>query len=88
MNEFTQSIIRNLDIRDAILQLLSAIREGGKKSDRNFQREKELGEQILSKIKSSGSIGIERKIDNISTFLLRFCHVLSFFFISSPKNNG
>jgi hypothetical protein len=64
--------VTNLDIRAAILQLVNVIRDGSKKTDKaNFD--------ILNKIESmdanmnsiKGSGGVDQKIDNISTFLLR-----------------
>jgi len=64
--------VTNLDIRAAILQLVNVIRDGSKKTDKaNFD--------ILNKIEAmdanmnamKGSSGVDKKIDNISTFLLR-----------------
>jgi len=64
--------ITNLDIRDAIFQLLKVIRDGNKKADLHDFRQKKASKDILDSLKSiTGSGGIEKKIDNISTFLLR-----------------
>merc|ERR1712212_355509 len=64
--------VTNLDIRSAILQLVTVIRDGSKKSDKaNFQQNKKLDSilTLLKSMKSSGNVG--KKIDNISQFLLR-----------------
>jgi len=64
--------VTNLDIRSAILQLVTVIRDGSKKSDKaNFQQNKKLDSilALLKSMKSSGNVG--KKIDNISQFLLR-----------------
>ena len=63
-------IRRNLDIRAAILQLVNVIRDGNKKVEQtNFEQNKKL-EEMMEMLKSmSGSV--DKKIDNISTFLLR-----------------
>ena len=64
---------RNLDIRDAILQLLNVIREGNKKLIQHDKSEGEISNQVLKKLNTITSTeAIEKKIDNISTFLLRF----------------
>ena len=56
---------RNLDIRDALLQMLKVMRDNNKKIQQNqFEIKKSLNEV-------GGSGGVEKKIDNISTFLLR-----------------
>ena len=63
----------NLDIRDAILQLLNVIREGNKKLIQHDKSEGEISNQVLKKLNTITSTeAIEKKIDNISTFLLRF----------------
>ncbi|TRY79211.1 hypothetical protein TCAL_10032 [Tigriopus californicus] len=78
--------VTNLDIRDAILQLLNVIRENSKKSEKSSKSQQELISEILNKIKSdsgssSGSsgidIGVDQKIDNISRFLLKMNSKLS-----------
>merc|ERR1712223_1785140 len=57
--------VSNLDIRDALLQMLKVMRDNNKKIQSNqFEIKKSLNE-------AGGSGGVERKIDNISTFLLR-----------------
>ena len=71
---------RNLDIRDAILQLLNVIRDGSKTVDRHDRSTKEATTKIIKTLEEMGSGGassksFEKKIDNISTFLLRFCIV-------------
>eukprot|EP00095_Tigriopus_kingsejongensis_P005181 maker-scaffold237_size242172-snap-gene-1.33 protein:Tk05181 transcript:maker-scaffold237_size242172-snap-gene-1.33-mRNA-1 annotation:"paramyosin " len=69
--------VTNLDIRDAILQLLNVIRDGGKKAEKSANAQQETITEILSKVESVGSssggsnTGVDQKIDNISTFLLR-----------------
>lgn len=62
----------NLDIRAAILQLVNVIRDGNKKVEQtNFEQNKKL-EEMMEMLKSmTGSGGVDKKIDNISTFLLR-----------------
>ena len=66
---------RNLDIRDAILQLLNVIRDGNKKMTKFAEDDVDMGERILKSLNSQGGGGgsgsFEKKIDNISTFLLR-----------------
>eukprot|EP00088_Acartia_fossae_P018235 TRINITY_DN20512_c0_g1_i1.p1 TRINITY_DN20512_c0_g1~~TRINITY_DN20512_c0_g1_i1.p1 ORF type:complete len:442 (-),score=152.69 TRINITY_DN20512_c0_g1_i1:1587-2912(-) len=63
--------VTNLDIRAAILQLVNVIRDGSKKTDKaNFEIINKI-DKIESTIKSQGSSGVDKKIDNISTFLLR-----------------
>ena len=86
-------IFRNLDIRDAILQLLNVIRDGNKKLAKHDESDLKMGEkvklheielsffqniwlflflQILKSLNAqSGTGSFEKKIDNISTFLLR-----------------
>jgi len=60
-------LFRNLDIRDALLQMLKVMRDNNKKIQSNqFDIQKSL-----NSLGSGGSGGIEKKIDNISTFLLR-----------------
>ena len=70
----------NLDIREAILQLLGVIRNGNTKFEQHSFKDKKLSEDILDRIdKLGGQRGTERKIDNISTFLLRYerkCQIL------------
>jgi len=59
--------VTNLDIRDALLQMLKVMRDNNKKIQSNqFDIQKSL-----NSLGSGGSGGIEKKIDNISTFLLR-----------------
>lgn len=73
---------RNLDIRDAILQLLNVVREGNRKIERQDALTRDVNQQILDKVQAmSGSGSVDKKIDNISTFLLRsvlimVCHSL------------
>ena len=67
---------RNLDIRDAILQLLNVIRDGSKSVDRHDRTSKDTGAKVLKALEELGKNSIngksfEKKIDNISTFLLR-----------------
>merc|ERR1711953_1420797 len=66
--------VTNLDIRDAILQLLNVIRDGNKKMTKFAEDDVDMGERILKSLNSQGGGGsgsFEKKIDNISTFLLR-----------------
>ena len=68
---------RNLDIRDAILQLLNVIRDGSKAVDRHDRNSKDTSIKMLKALEEMARNGIngksfEKKIDNISTFLLRF----------------
>lgn len=64
--------VTNLDIRDAILQLLNVIREGNKKLIQHDKSEGEISNQLLKKLNTiSSTESVEKKIDNISTFLLR-----------------
>merc|ERR1712106_1109023 len=64
--------VTNLDIRDALLQMLKTMRDNYKKIQRsNFQQHDKL-DKISAKLDTmTGSSGMEKKIDNISTFLLR-----------------
>jgi len=64
--------VTNLDIRAAILQLVNVIRDGSKKAEAdNFKLNKQL-KKIEDKLNSmTGAGGVDKKIDNISTFLLR-----------------
>jgi len=57
--------VSNLDIRDALLQMLKVMRDNNKKIQSNQFEIK----QSLQNVGGSG--GVEKKIDNISTFLLR-----------------
>lgn len=64
--------VTNLDIRDAILQLLNVIRDGNKKLAKHDESDLKMGEKILKSLNAqSGTGSFEKKIDNISTFLLR-----------------
>ena len=68
---------RNLDIRDAILQLLNVIRADSKAVERHDRTTKETAAKILKGLEEMGRNAVngrtfEKKIDNISTFLLRF----------------
>ena len=64
--------VTNLDIRDAILQLLNVIRSGNNKMEKHSFSDKKMSERILQKLESSSaSSATDKKIDNISTFLLR-----------------
>merc|ERR1711983_209933 len=64
--------VTNLDIRDALLQMLKTMRDNNKRVQKdNFQQKKKL-DDVTETLKSmTGSSGVEEKIDNISTFLLR-----------------
>merc|ERR1711935_517438 len=64
--------VTNLDIRDALLQMLKTMRDNNKRVQKDsFQQKKKL-DDVTESIKSmSGSTGVEKKIDNISTYLLR-----------------
>ena len=61
-----------MDIRDALLQMLKVMRDNNKKNQQdNFEIKQQVNE-VAKNLKSiTGSGGIEKKIDNISTFLLR-----------------
>ena len=76
-NHITYFSYRNLDIRDAILQLLNVIRDGSKAVDRHDRTSKDTTTKMLKALEEMARNGIngksfEKKIDNISTFLLRF----------------
>jgi len=64
--------VTNLDIRDALLQMLKTMRDNNKRVQKDhFETKKRLND-ITESVKSlTGSSGVEKKIDNISTFLLR-----------------
>ena len=71
---------RNLDIRDAILQLLNVIRDGSKAVDRHARTSQDTSAKILKALQDMGRNSLngksfEKKIDNISTFLLRFLFI-------------
>jgi len=57
--------VTNLDIRDALLQMLKVMRDNNKKIQSNQFEIKQSLQNV------GGSSGVEKKIDNISTFLLR-----------------
>ena len=66
-----------MDIRDAILQLLKVIRDSSKKSERQDKLASDTLSKILQKVSKlerngPGGQATVRKIDNISTFLLRY----------------
>lgn len=64
--------VTNLDIRDAILQLLNVIRDGNKRLAQHSDDDKDMSDKILQTINAqAGTASFEKKIDNISTFLLR-----------------
>lgn len=68
--------VTHLDIRDAILQLLKVIRDSSKKSERQDKLASDTLSKILLKVSKMerngpGGQATVRKIDNISTFLLR-----------------
>jgi len=68
--------VTNLDIRDAILQLLNVIRDGSKAVDRHARTSQDTSAKILKALQDMGRNSLngksfEKKIDNISTFLLR-----------------
>ena len=53
--------------------MLSVIRNGNSKFEQHSFKDRKLSEDILDRIdKLGGQRGTERKIDNISTFLLRW----------------
>lgn len=80
--------VTNLDIRDAILQLLNVIRDGNKKAEQHDFRQKKVTKDIFDSVKSmTGSGGIEKKIDNISTFLLRMNNKLDTLIKGSGKGS-
>ena len=63
---------RNLDIRDALLQMLKTMRDNNKKVQKENFQQKKLLEEIQETLRGiTGGGGVEKKIDNISTFLLR-----------------
>merc|ERR1711915_1084805 len=63
--------VTNLDIRDALLQMLKTMRDNNKVQRDSFQQNKKL-DDITDTVKGmTGSSGVEKKINNISTFLLR-----------------
>merc|ERR1711942_299951 len=63
--------VTNLDIRDALLQMLKTMRDNNKRVQKDSFQQKKI-EDITETLKSmTGSSGVEKKIDNISTFLLR-----------------
>ena len=71
-NLITASISRNLDIRDALLQMLKVMRDNNKKIQSNQFKIEQGIKDVSGNVKSmTGSGGVEKKIDNISTFLLR-----------------
>jgi len=64
--------VSNMDIRDAIFALVNVIRDGSKKVEKRDKIADEMSEKILQAVTSQGGTGsFEKKIDNISTFLLR-----------------
>ena len=66
------SVSRNLDIRDALLQMLKVMRDNNKKIQSNQFKIEQGIKDVSGNVRSlTGSGGVEKKIDNISTFLLR-----------------
>ena len=66
------SACRNLDIRDALLQMLKVMRDNNKKAQQESFEIKQQVNEVAKGLKTiTGSGGVEKKIDNISTFLLR-----------------
>jgi len=64
--------VSNMDIRDAIFALVNVIQKSAKKVDTHDDKTTEMAEKILQAVTSQGGTGsFEKKIDNISTFLLR-----------------
>jgi len=64
--------VSNMDIRDAIFALVNVIQKSSKKVDTHDAKTTEMTEKILQAVTSQGGTGsFEKKIDNISTFLLR-----------------
>jgi len=64
--------VTNLDIRDALLQMLKSMRDQNKKVNRANVLQNQRLEELKGKVDGlSGSGSLEKKIDNISTFLLR-----------------
>merc|ERR1719452_435682 len=64
--------VTNLDIRDALLQMLKTMRDNNKRVQRDSFEQKKKLEDVTETLKAmTGSSGVEKKIDNISTFLLR-----------------
>jgi len=64
--------VTNLDIRDALLQMLKAMRDQNKKVARADQEHARKLDGLTTKMAAmGGSQSVEKKIDNISTFLLR-----------------
>jgi len=64
--------VSNMDIRDAIFALVNVIQKSSKKVDTHDAKATEMAEKILQAVTSQGGTGsFEKKIDNISTFLLR-----------------
>jgi len=64
--------VSNMDIRDAIFALVNVIQKSSKKVDTHDDKATEMAEKILQAVTSQGGTGsFEKKIDNISTFLLR-----------------
>jgi len=65
-------LISNLDIRDAILQLLEVVRDGNRDLTSARSEDAEILREIRDSLtRGSRSDATDRKIDNISTFLLR-----------------
>merc|ERR1712079_326663 len=64
--------VTNLDIRDALLQMLKVMRDNNKKAQQESFEIKQQVNEVANGLKGmTGSSGVEKKIDNISTFLLR-----------------
>lgn len=80
--------VTNLDIRDAILQLLNVIRDGNRKAEQHDFRQTKSNKAILDSLTSmTGTGGVEKKIDNISTFLLRMNNKLDTLIKNSGKGS-
>jgi len=85
--------VTHLDIRDAILQLLKVFRDSAKKVERHDKGSDEVLQKILQKVsrierEGPGGQATARKIDNISTFLLRMNSKLDAIKRSGGRSSG
>jgi len=64
---------RHLDIRDAILSLVSVLRDQMDKLERHEVRERQLGEQLTRSLASleKRTRGEEKNIENIASYIAR-----------------
>ncbi|XP_040577850.1 uncharacterized protein [Lepeophtheirus salmonis] len=78
--------ISNEDIREAIMQLITVIKAGNDKYEKYAFNNNNFVEKVLNKLDGT-TISLKKKIDHMSTFLLRMKHKLDFLERVVKQNN-